>query len=332
MVSNFRVQEEGIQRPYYGMNISRGREPLDQLDFLFLAKKLGVPITIFIAGQYGILNGGKTDPLELAEKENAKRRLLEAVLKVFGVEGTVLTTPDLWLRKEYWEAVLDLFSIEGIIEKGGVYSFSKAVEKNPSVFPNCQEFVNALELIGNFPASGLYTLLEVAEARFLQREYGIDCKFGPVSEERYDRFIEQFMGIVQLYQPLDLRASVSSPKIDIPYMERLQEERIFFGDSKQELMEKLGKAAQRATKTKVFWETEAGTAVNPFVRYLIYAIEAADLSDNLPVRIRNRNVRSSEAAVETLEKSEGIGLSEIVGSVGEAIWNYIIKPIERVVE
>jgi len=172
--------EEGLRKPYYGMNISRGKEPLDQLDMFFLAKKLGVPLTVFVAGQYGLLNG-KVKPEEITAKEAEKKKLLEAAFRVFGVEVTILLTSDLWTKESYWETVAELSGTKDILEKGASVSFSEAVARYPEAFPQNSGLGKALASIGSLPAAGTYTLLEVAEARFLQKELGIDTKLGPES-------------------------------------------------------------------------------------------------------------------------------------------------------
>ena len=253
-VSNIRSKNETITNPYYGMNISAGREPLDQLDFIFLAKKLGIPITVLVAGKYGILNG--KDPAVLLRKEQEKEELLKRIFQFLGVDGRVLITDAVWGNPVYWKSVLELCKIDGIIEVSIGPTIGEIPRERFAVpSPALGDFESVMQQLGMLSASGLYTLLEVTEALCLQRILGIDTKFGPESEERYDKFIESFMAILQFYQPLDLKSTVASANSVIPYMERRDESRIFLSDNKTELITKVCATAQRAIKTPIFWKS-----------------------------------------------------------------------------
>jgi len=310
------------------MNISRGREPLDQLDFIFLAKKLDLPIVVFVAGKYGILNGA--DPKPLISRERQKEKLLKRLFEVFEIDGKVLDTDSLWSAPSYWNAVLKLSETEEIIEKSSGTSLSCiSAEQLGLPAESSEVFSMVLSRLGTYPASSLYTLFEVAEAKYLNEEFGIDTKIGPESEERYDKFIKDFMNIVQLYQPLDLKSSSAKLKAVIPYMERRNEERFFFDDTKDELFDKLYKAAQRAEVQPCFWELDEREIPNPFMRALMTAIEAAAIQNCLPMRLLNKNVYSSDEAMDFIEKSGARSLRNIAASVGEAIWNYVIRPFRE---
>lgn len=310
------------------MNISKGREPLDQLDFIFLMKKLDLPVAVFVAGKYGILNGA--DPKPLVSGEQQKEKLLKRLFEVFEIDGQILDTDSLWSAPSYWNAVLKLSETEGIIEKSSGPPLScLSAERLGLPAESSRVFSRVLSKLGTYPASSLYTLFEVAEAKYLKREFGIDTKIGPESEERYDRFIGDFMNIVQLYQPLDLRSSNAKPKVVIPYMERRNEERIFFDDTKDKLFDKLYKAAQRAEMQPCFWELDERKLPNPFMRTLMTAIEAAAIQNCLPMRLLNKNIYSSDEAMDFVEKSGARSLRNIAASVGEAIWNYVIRPFRE---
>ena len=331
-VSNVRLKTESIAKPYYGMNVSKAGEPLDQLDFLLLAKKLMVPVIIFVAGRYRILNDTNVSLNEIDEKEMKKIELIKRIMEIFRVNGNVLPTNTLWDNPLYWEVAAELAKTPQIIDKSAGIKFADIPKER---FGISQEAIAKFDIvktsIGNYPGSALYTLLEVAEASCLQRALKVDCKIGPESEERYDKFIEKFMGIVQLYQPLDLRSTEESVKPVIPYMERLQEERVFLTDKKEDMLRKVYKTAQRANGSAPFWKLNQKPIPNPFTRLVILAIESAANSENLPIVLRSKSVYSSEEAVEYIEKSRATGLTDMTGTIGEAIWNYILKPVQQVI-
>jgi hypothetical protein len=368
LIANAKLSGDGliekICRPYYGLNISQGREPIDQLDMVFLAKKLGVFPIIYVAGMYGLLNGN-VNGNALMRKEEEKMRVIRAMFDAFGVfnlvgeECKIFRTADLWglkgakeelVAELYWAAVGELMQIPGIIEPGRGPKFGEILSNISNTeygfVVGSYNRIGMLSSSGiafselcNMRADGLYTLFEVAEALTLKRYRGVDCKWGPESENRYDRFIGEFMSIMQFYQPLSLNSVPASTLPVIPYMERKGEERIFLDDGKKELIDKLYKTAQRANKTDAFWEYSmksgggngdiAGKVPNPFVRAVIYAVEAAECMGCLPIRLRGKSVYSSEEALKMLELSGASGTVEMVGAVSEALWNYILRPIQE---
>ncbi|MFA5050452.1 MAG: hypothetical protein WC501_05585 [Candidatus Micrarchaeia archaeon] len=321
---------DGITKLYYGMNISNGREPIDQIDFLLLVKKLKLPVEIFIAGKYGVLNNGKKPVEFFLEKESIKRELYKRLMEIMKIDGKVIVTDELWSNPVYWKSILELKDLEGVIDQKNGTPFNYFDSEKLGIAKNAMdEFLEVQCKMGGIPANSLYTLFEVAEARTLQKTDDVDCKIGPESEERYDKFIEKFMSIMQLYQPLDIKSNEKEPRPVMPYMERLQESRIFFEDTKEEVLVKISKMAQRAEKTNPFWECAKMRVPNPFCRMVIYAFEAAENNQNLPILLRGKPVYSSMEAIEFIEKSGANGLINIASPIAEAIWNYIILPVGR---
>ncbi len=323
------LKVEGIKKAYYGMNISKGREPIDQIDFLFLIKQMDIPVNVFIAGKYGVLNNGKKPVEYFIEKERYKKELYLKLFENFGIGGKVTLTDRLWSNPIYWESILEFKNLDGIIDKSSGAPLNSFDSSIFGIGQDCMNpYLEVMKEIGGIPASSIYTLFEVAEARTLQKTEGIDCKMGPESEERYDQYIKTFMSIIQLYQPLDIKSSEIDVKQVIPYMERLEENRIFFEDSKEEVLNKISKMAQRAEKTSLFWKSKNGWLLNPFCRMVIYAFESAEIRKNLPILLRGRPIYSSSEAIEFIYKSGASGLINIASPIAEAIWNYIILPIK----
>lgn len=330
-LSNARFKGELVERPYYGMNISRRREPLDQFDFLFMAKRLRLPLIILVAGKYGLLNGCAA-PDYLAQKELKKKEVLERMLELTCIEGKVILTDELWRNSIYWDGAIQLLGENPRIidNRSGPKLSSLDKTSLSAIFPT-ESTASLLRVFGEFPASGLYTLFEVAEALYLQRMLSIDCKIGPESEERYDGFISEFMSIIQLCQPLDLKSVPTSIRPLIPYMENRDEDRVFICDSKSEVLDKVYKTAQRTEKTPLYWETKSGSFQNPFVRLVLLALEGAENCECLPLSLRGRKVYSSYEAISYIEKSGSTGFTAIAPSIAEALWNYLIRPMKGMI-
>lgn len=144
------------ENPYYGMNISRGKEPLDQMDFLFFARRNGLPVTIFVAGKYGLLNR-KGEPAEfLIGKERTKAELYRKLFALFGISGKVLATDDLWSSSKYWDGVADLAATKGIITSGSGESLrALGAERLGIPVTARSSFERVLERVGDLPAQSL---------------------------------------------------------------------------------------------------------------------------------------------------------------------------------
>jgi hypothetical protein len=151
---------------------------------------------------------------------------------------------------------------------------------------------------------------------------------GPASEQEYDVFIRPFMGVVQLGQPLDFRSTQERPKPITPYIGKEGEERIFIQDSKESVVGKICKLAQRAEGTPLFY----GDFMNPFLRMAVLGVEAAALAQSTPVRIAGSRVYDGAGAVDAFGRAGMRSLARIGPLVAECLWAYLIRPIQNALE
>ncbi|MEK6981773.1 MAG: hypothetical protein AABX38_02480 [Candidatus Micrarchaeota archaeon] len=268
-------------------------------------------------------------------KENLFRKLFE----IFKVNGQTLVTRQLWSGSPYWQCVLDL-----IDNKEMPYKAKQNNERFQRIKTALQTDIKGsarqlsekvFDRLADFEPSSFYTLFEVAEAKYFREISKYDSKIGPESEEPYDRFIREFMPTIQLYQPIYLDSTLEKTSRAIPYMTgKWGGERVYLTDSKEDLLTKVYKASQRTDRTPVFWKINGYSAeetltINPFARLTIFALESARIVDCLPLRLGNRSIYSSEEALEFLDKSGSRDLPKMAGVVGEAIWNYILRPVQQ---
>ncbi|MEW6036356.1 MAG: hypothetical protein AB1529_07115, partial [Candidatus Micrarchaeota archaeon] len=325
-----RADGAGATSFYYGTNVSRGGEPLDQLDALLLLsrmRKSGLDgrLTLFVAGRYSQLNGA---PLaELLAAEERKMRAMRAAASALSLPLAILRTDELWYDPGYWSAVSELSTVPGIISGRSGARFSDVASSfEPAILSAMPE--GLMGALGQIEAPALYRLFEVAEASALSRRMGIGCKIGPASEEEYDWFIGSFMGIIQLRQPLDFRSSPASPRPLLPYISKSGQERIFLDDGKEELAGKIFGLAQRSSGSPLFY----GGFMNPFARAAALAVEAAAAADSLPVRFGNSLVRDGEGAIRVLDRGGTSGLTRLAPVVAECLWAYLLKPVQAALE
>ena len=339
-----RLLEEGLQKFglvkrcdgagegifYYGINTSRRSEPLDQLDVPLLISRLRksgleVSLIFFVAGRYGQLNGRQKE--ELVASEKGKVAMLDKARRVFdGAIDKILCTDDLWYAPAYWEEVGRLGALEGIVD------CKRTGRPFREVFagfePQLQKAIpeELATSLGNFPAPSLYRLLEVAEASYLVKSFGARTKIGPLLEEEYDVFIRDFMGVVQLEQPVDFNSVAGRMKPITPYIGKENEQRIFLSDSKEEIVIKVMKLAQRASGQPMI--SQSGY-MNPFVRLAALAVEAAANFDSLPVPLGSLRACDGASAVTMFEKAGTERLTKYAPAVAECIWAYLICPIQK---
>ena len=317
----------GTSSAYYGISTSRFREPLDQLDVFLLVSRLrrmgaDIGLTVFIAGQFSMLNGRPSGELLLAEER--KLESLRAAARAIGIEPSFLRTADLWSAPAYWEEVDRWKGASGIISerKGPLFS-----EIAPKLGPEAIAAMppELMDALGRFDAPSLYRLFEVAEAAWMKRALQVGCKIGPASEQEYDAFIGGFMDILQLRQPLDFRSTASQPKPVTPYIGKEGEDRVFLEDSKRELGDKVMRLAQRAQGQPLYY----GDFLNPFARLSVLAVEAAASADSVPVRILGSAVTDGAGALNVLEKAGLGGTAKLAPVLAECLWAYLIRPIQQ---
>lgn len=315
---------------YYGISASRYLEPLDQADVLLLCSRLrrsgmDLNLSIFVAGRYAQLNGKPAG--ELIEAESRKLETLQAAARALGMPVALFRTDDLWQDSRYWDEVWERRGASGIISGRSGAPFSEvAASMEPGILAAMPP--GFLECLGNVDAPALYRLFEVAEAAYLARVAGVDCKIGPASEQEYDVFIRSFMGIIQLGQPLDFRSTPARPKPITPYIGKEGEERLFIQDSKEAVVGKICRLGQRAEGTPLFY----GDFMNPFLRTAILAVEAAALAESTPVRLAGSRVYDGAGAAGVFARSGMRGLARTAPLVAECLWAYLIRPIQKAMD
>lgn len=241
-------QEDG--NLYYGINISSnaGLEPIDQLDGFLVASYIqrasARKFFPYLAGVYNVLNARSPDEARktAAKKlraEQQKKLTLQNIMSNLGLQGSVLTTYDMWDHERYWQIVDRLFS-DGIYDAMPLVQKMKGSMKFES-FP-CEILGKMQSVTRNIPGvievASLYLPAEVAEAVWLREMHDVAWKIGPSSEEIYDRFIrKEGMGIIRLRQPMALENGTS--KEVMPYIGKsTQPLRITFCDTPETLREK----------------------------------------------------------------------------------------------
>ena len=339
-------REREIAKFYYGISVSRWKEPLDQLDVLLLVSRLArvledVGLTVFIAGRYAQLNGRDGDALRVSEL--SKKELFLRAMDQLGIAGNanlirwwqftinaampVTTTDNLWYSPFYWEEVLRLKDLEGVVD------FSRKGKSFREVVASFEPQLRAripdrlLDSIGDIDAPALYRLLEVAEASYME-QCAAAIKVGPASEEEYDRYIKDFMGVIRLRQPLDFRSLPGRAKALTPYIGNEGEERIFLDDGKEALAIKVTKMAQRSAGQPVFFDG----FMNPFVRTAILAVEAAASADSAPLSFFSRRVNSGADVLDFFSKAGTGQLLRYAPVVSESLWGYLIRPLGQAIK
>lgn len=314
---------------YYGMSSSRYAEPMDQLDTLLLLSRLnrmgaGLGLTIFVAGRFAELNGRNRE--ELLEAEDRKVAMLQQARNLFpNLPMTVLRTNDLWYDSSYWEAVVSIMEgCEGIVDRrrnGASFReiFEKFEEPLKGIIPR-----KLAGMLADIPASRLYRLFEVAEAKYLREQKKVDAKIGPSAEQEYDSYIGEFMDIVQLTQPLDFKSRPKCVKPVTPYIGKEGENRIFLSDTKTRLCAKVNSLAQRASGQPLY----SGGYMNVFARLSVLAVEAAASQGSLPVGLGSRLVSDGRSAICLFEKGGTERLMRYAPVVTECLWAYLLKPMQ----
>ncbi|HLD83315.1 MAG TPA: hypothetical protein VI979_00490 [archaeon] len=229
------------------MSANAGLEPIDQLDgFLAAAhvqRNTGALFYPYVAGVYNCLNSrtGK-EAAKQAERravlDAGKQALLSNVMTNLAISGTVLTTYDFWNEPGYWEIVRRLLE-GGIAERLPENLRERGITLRDFPREVAGEMGKSLgKSFDGLYSGSLYVPVEVAEALWLRKKYGVDWKIGPPSEELYDAFIEESgIGIIRTSQPS--ATEDGEVKIAMPYIGKpAQTERILFSDDMPSLQRK----------------------------------------------------------------------------------------------
>ncbi len=281
---------------YYGINVSSniGLEPIDQLDGFLVAKYIQQlfgqqqKFYPYIAGVYNALNArSPKEATKIAEKrkkaDREKKALLERVVQQMEIEGSILTTYDLWEDESYWKVVDRLFA-------GGIYESIPDEQKTVETI-RLNEF--PLEVLGkmknvvkNVPlwirSGSFYVPIEVAEAVWLRDRYGIEWKIGPPSEEVYDQFIQlEGIGIIRTKQPRAIENG--SVRSVMPYIGKsTQPQRILFSDTQETLYQKCfseNPSFEWALELSRVWEEISGRKCSDDIQRVLSLINLGKQSD-----------------------------------------------------
>jgi hypothetical protein len=251
--------------------------------------------------------------------------MLASAANAFGdLPVMLMGTNDLWYSPEYWEEVDRMKGWEGIIDE------SRKGRSFCDVYDRFEPFLkraipeDLLRSLWDVQAPALYRLFEVAEAAYLMKKLAVQAKVGPESEEQYDVFIKRFMEVVQLSQPTDFRSRPGKPKPLTPYIGNQGEERIFLDDSKEQLMMKVKKLANRSNGQPIRQEC----LLNPFVRLSVLAVEAAAIADSAPVMLGGAPLPDGESTLKMYERAGTERLMRIAPTVVECLWAYLVKPVQ----
>lgn len=341
---------------YYGYNVTKSeREPLDQIHGFIAASRILrysetlsrlAPPTFypFIAGRFEVLN--TTSEAQLVEldllnfaKEQRKRDLFLRIARGFKLPTTVLLTADLLEEEEYWSIVADLmqggqFSRKTLIADTLKWykSESEIEEYLPIEVVGAGRFAltsKLLKRVGSWPAPLLYTPMEVAEAVFMRRRYGVRCKIGHMEENVYDRYIVHHMDIVHLRQPTDLKSTRTRPRTVTPYIDKVRRDpklRVFFDDTDASLRETLSEANADLSYVRTI-STAAGEILNPILDKAVLAVECASAQGG-SVLIDGYEFESGAALIQAV--SDGwLNLEHVMASLADAILEWMILPFEN---
>lgn len=341
--------DDGRLTSYYGYNVTKStREPVEQIHGFLAARALaeacGRSAAAFfplIAGLFEVLNTKSHDELQrvAAEKrarEKHKERIFQRALELFGLDGQVLLTQDLWGHEHYWSVVDELV-------KSGRYSRKSLTEDTMRWFTSEDELNSyqslgavapglmnmtpaAIKRMGEWPAPIVYTPLEVAEARFLADEFDVRVKIGHMEETVYDKYIVNFMDIVHLRQPVDFSSRRVSPKTVTPYIDRIRrgkaELRVFYEDTEDEIADRVGQAV---IDEYVFaLSPKAGEVLNPVLDKLVLAAESARWWGH-PLELAGGRVTTGAELIHLAARRE-LSISELAENLPRVAYRYLVEP------
>ena len=182
----------------YNSDLSVRGERIDILDFFSWFKRYHAAVnsarlTVWNAASYQVVNES-SGCMDLDYSVDVAKAILNTVQELFDVNRTVALNSS--LRAKYIKTIIDSFGIDAQV--------ISAEEKFRDVlFANCfqralafcrdskQQKLKITKCVrkNNGSFDTLYTPLEVAEALYLAKLFGVDYKLGPTSEAPFDRFI-----------------------------------------------------------------------------------------------------------------------------------------------
>jgi hypothetical protein len=288
-------------------------EPLDQLgSFVYAAlmqerdeemagsSEAFVP---FIAAGFGAFNEenyeGAKEYLENSAREaREKVSFFETIADGMGIDVETVTTEEVFSDQRFWdifaETVQDTYpdfvslkrDTETIMSQDYISGKAEAKEAIDAVedYFDVRIPEAALQSIQDFERDTgeemkgphMYITAEVAVSTYLEEKHGVNHKLGPATEKIYDKTIAGFHNTTRTDQPVKIHSQQDSPATANPYIAwDPTSNRLFAGDEKEEIEEKVQKAPTGYVAAKKHPHNGVeGEVLNPVVEKGLYAVEA----------------------------------------------------------
>jgi len=336
---------------YYGFNVSKTHEePVDQIHGFIAAKRIqdslsvSSPSTVpafnaLVAGEFEILNATSLEDLQTIHERNRerdlkKKLLFERIFRRFDLNGRVWVSTDIFSDSRFWETFADVlmdsrFSRGNLINDAMQWYNSRddleAVIKVGDLPDSLVKIPSKIrKRICSWPASILYTPLEVSEAAYFARHHGVSVKIGHMGERVYDKYIIQYVDVVHLRQPTDFKMSRLRPRGVTPYIHkdrpRDPKVRIFFGDTADDIRARLdGYPVEDYIETI---SESLGPLFNPYIDKAVLAVESAVCSGQRAVSVAGLSVGSGRELVLRLWRGE-LGLEALARALPALVADHI---------
>ena len=327
-------QGDTPRKPMHGFNTAGAPvEPLDQLGSMVVAgqmqehdqqihgeSKAFVP---FIAAGFGALNQENYDEAleyleESSQEAEQKAEFLETVGEGLEVEiDGAVTTEEVFSDQRFWDIFSEevqqqypvftslkrdaetIMSEDYISGKVSATEGLEAIEENYDVVVP-EEAVEAavqfeLETGDQMRGPHMYIPAEIAVSRYLEEEMDVNHKLGPATEKIYDKKIAGFHDTTRTKQPVKTHSQEGSPATANPYISwDPTANRLFAGDSREEIEEKTDKGSTRyIAKEKHPHNGDEGEVLNPVVEKGLYAVEGLRMTGQT-VEVEGTEIESGD--------------------------------------
>lgn len=288
-------------------------EPLDQLGSMVVAGQMqehdqhthgeSEAFVPFIAAGFGALNQESYDEAleyleDSAEEAAEKAEFLESIGGGLGVDiDGAVTTEEVFSDQRFWDIFSEevqqqypaftslkrdaetVMSEDYISGKVSATEGLEAMEEHYDVDVP-EEAVEAavqfeLETGDKMKGPHMYIPAEIAVSRYLEEEMDVNHKLGPATEKIYDKKIAGFHDTTRTKQPVKTHSQEGSPATANPYISwDPTANRLFAGDSREEIEEKADKGSTRYIATEKHPHNgDEGEVLNPVVEKGLYAVE-----------------------------------------------------------
>jgi hypothetical protein len=338
---------------YYGFNVSKTeREPIDQIHGFIAASRIQERNGMygergafypFIAGVFEVLNSRNEDERERiieinTRKDRKKKSIFQRIMSQYSLQGEVLLTEDLWKDERYWEIFAEVieehrFTKGSLIEDSLKWYTSRdellSVATVNDVAPGLMVLPQKLQkYIGSWPASIIYTPIEVAEAFFMKEVKNVKCKIGHMEERVYDKYIMPIMDVIHLRQPVDLKSRRLRPRGVTPYIDKERRDRkirIYFDDSPQSIEERL---RDYTVEEYIYTlHNEIGELLNPIIDKLVLAVESAHAMNKTSIDILGNRYQNGGDVISGFATKE-LTIEGIIKLFPEIVYEYLIKAFD----